>query len=113
MSADCIFCKIINKDIAAKIVFEDENYICFHDINPAAEVHVLIVPKKHIKSVDELEISDKELIGQLLLTAKKVAEILNISQIGYKLVCNVGSGGGQVVEHLHLHVLSGKNIRLP
>jgi len=113
MVADCIFCKIVSKEIPAKIIYEDENFISFHDINPSADVHALIIPKKHIKSVDELEISDKELIGQLLLIAKKVAEILDISRVGYKLVCNVGSGGGQVVPHLHLHVLSGKNIRLP
>ena len=102
---DCIFCKIIKGEIPSSKVFEDEKMVAFNDINPKARVHILIVPKKHIESVKQLEENDKELAGELFLVAKKIAEENNLQ--GYKLVVNVGREGGQLVDHLHVHLLSG------
>ena len=100
---DCIFCKIVNKEAPANIVFEDEKIIAFYDIKPSAPVHILIVPKKHIKSVKEITEEDKCLIGELVLTAKKVAEKKELNH--YNLRVNVGREAGQIVDHLHIHLL--------
>lgn len=107
---DCIFCKIINKEIPADVVYEDEEVIVFKDINPVAPIHFLIVPKKHIVSVNTLEVEDKKLVGQLFLTAKKVAKEQDISKTGYRLIFNIGPDAGQVVDHLHLHLLGKKKL---
>jgi len=107
---DCIFCKIINKEIPAKIEFESEKIIVFHDINPKAPVHLLIVPKKHIGNVSDLSEIDKSLGGELLFTAKKMAEKFGISASGYRLVVNNGKGAGQEVPHLHIHLLGGRRM---
>jgi len=104
---ECIFCKIINRESSADIVYEDKKFIVFKDIHPKAPLHLLILPKKHILSVNHLETRDKELIGELFLTAKKIARKVKIAKRGYKLVFNVGRGGGQLISHLHLHLLSG------
>ena len=103
---DCLFCKIINKEVPADIVYEDDEFLAFDDINPEAPVHILIVPKKHIPSVDHVEIGDKELMGELILVAQKIAREKKLK--GYKLIINVGREGGQVIDHLHLHLLTGK-----
>lgn len=103
---DCVFCKIANKELPAEIVFEDEGFFAFNDIHPKAPFHVLIIPRKHITSVDHLEVQDKELIGEMILVAQKIARQQQLS--GYKLQINVGREGGQLVDHLHLHLLSGK-----
>ena len=102
---DCIFCKIISGEIPSAKVFENENIFAFLDINPKAKVHVLIVPKKHIESIKNLEKSDKELVGEMFLAARQIAKEKKLE--GYKLVINVGREGGQLVDHLHLHLLSG------
>ena len=91
----------------ADIVYEDEKFIVFKNIKPVAPLHLLIVPKKHIISVDSLEFKDKELIGELFLIAKKTARSQGLDKTGYKLVFNVGKGGGQMINHLHLHLLGG------
>ena len=104
---DCVFCKIIKKEVPAEIVYEDEKIIVFKDIKPLAPLHLLIVPKKHIPSVDHFKAQDKELIGEIFLTAKKVAREQGVANSGYKLVFNVGKGGGQIINHLHLHLLGG------
>lgn len=101
---DCIFCKIVKGEIPSTKVFENDRIIAFNDINPKARVHVLVLPKKHIESVKHLSESDKELVGELILVAKKIAKDKNLS--GYKIVINVGREGGQLVDHLHLHLLS-------
>jgi len=101
---DCIFCKIAKGEIPSSKVFENDELIAFNDINPKAKTHILVIPKKHIESVKHLEEADKELIGELFLVAKKIAEEKNLS--GYKLVINVGRDGGQLVDHLHLHLVS-------
>lgn len=101
---DCIFCKIINKQASADIVYEDKKIIAFYDINPSASVHILIVPKKHVKSIKELSEEDRDLMGELILTAKKVAEEQGLEY--YRLRINVGRQAGQIVDHLHIHLLS-------
>jgi len=108
---DCIFCKIANKEMDSEIVYEDDNFIAFKDISPRAPIHVLIVPKKHIASVNHLKEEHKELIGSMFLVAQKVVEQLGIRDKGYKLAFNVGKDGGQIVDHLHLHVLGGWKMR--
>lgn len=108
---ECLFCKIINKKVPSDIVYEDKKTIAFKDVHPKASVHLLILPKKHIPSVNHLEKKDKELTGELILVAQKIAKEKKLK--GYKLIINVGREGGQVIEHLHLHLLSGKPIQLP
>ena len=102
---DCIFCKIINKEIPTDFIFEDEDTAAFDDIKPKAPVHILIVPKKHIISIRELEEKDKVLAGELIFRAKEIAAQKNLK--GYKLVFNVGREGGQLVDHIHLHLVGG------
>ncbi len=106
---DCIFCQIAAKKLPSKIEYEDGELIAFDDIHPKAPVHILIVPKKHIKSVNEIGQGDIELMGKLIITAKKIAESKNLS--GYKLIFNVGREGGQIVDHLHLHLLAGQGLK--
>lgn len=101
---DCIFCKIANKEKDAELVFEDESLVVFKDIKPSAKIHLLIVPKKHIDSVSSLEDTDAGLIGRMVLTARDLAKKLGLS--GYKLLFNVGRDGGQVVDHIHMHLLA-------
>jgi len=103
----CLFCKIINKEISADIVFENGKFLVFKDIYPKAPVHLLLVTKKHIRSVNDLKLRDKSLIGELFLLVPKVAARAGVKKSGYKLVFNVGRGGGQMIEHLHLHLLAG------
>ena len=102
---DCIFCKIAKGEIDSAKVFENDKIVAFNDINPKASVHILIVPKKHIESIKHLDEADKELIGELFLAAQKIAKDKDLG--GYKLIINVGRDGGQLVDHLHLHLLSG------
>lgn len=104
---DCLFCQIINKEKDAEIIYEDLKFLTIRDIKPKTPLHLLIIPKKHIPSVDHLKTEDKELIGELFLAAKEVARKEGVAQTGYKLVFNVGRGGGQMIDHLHLHLLAG------
>jgi histidine triad (HIT) family protein len=106
--ADCIFCRIINGEIPSTRVYADEQVYAFRDAHPQAPVHVLIVPRKHYAGVDEMAESDRALLGHMLLTAKKVAEMEGVAKSGYREVINTGREGGQVVMHLHLHVLGGR-----
>lgn len=106
----CLFCKIANKELSSEIVYEDEKFLAFRDINPIAPVHLLIVPKKHIPSVDHFELYDKELVGELFVAARSIAKSQGISETGYRLIFNVGPDAGQTVNHLHLHVLGGKKL---
>ncbi len=110
---DCIFCKIAKKEIPSEIVYEDEKILVFRDIAPKAPVHVLIVPKKHISSVNDLKKEDKELVGEMFLLAPKIAKKENVLDRGYRLIFNVGKDAGQVVEHLHLHLLGGRKLPFP
>ena len=103
----CIFCKIINKEIPSDFIYEDEDIIVIKDINPAADIHLLALPKKHIETINHLEDEDGELMGKLLLRIPTIAEDLGFAEDGYKIIINVGEGGGQSVFHIHFHILSG------
>ncbi len=103
---DCIFCKIAKKEIQSDIVYDSERICAFRDVHPRAPAHILIVPKLHIESVNELGGNGKEIAGEMVVAAQKIAEDLKISD-GYKLLFNVGKKGGQIVEHLHLHLMGG------
>jgi len=111
LAMDCIFCKIINKEVKSQIVEENDKVVAFYDISPKADVHILVAPKKHIASVKELSQQDKMIVAEMILTAREIAAKKGLN--GYKLVINVGREGGQTVEHLHLHLLGGKNIVMP
>jgi len=104
--SDCIFCKIIAGEILCNKVYEDENVLAFHDINPAADIHLLVIPKKHICSLNELEPNDEELMGKLMLAIPKIAKENGLK--GFKTVFNTGKEGGQMVFHIHAHILGGK-----
>ena len=110
---DCIFCKIISGEIPGQIVYKDDLVTGFKDINPAAPTHILIVPNVHIASTNDITESDEALLGHMLLTAKKVAADQGIAEKGYRLIINTGQAANQVVQHLHLHVLSGQPMRHP
>lgn len=104
---DCIFCKIVNKEIPAKIIFEDKDILAFFDIHPLAPVHVLIIPKKHIVSMNDVTETDIKLLGKMIVKAKDIAKELQISEGGYKLLIRTGKDGGQEVAHIHLHLIGG------
>lgn len=106
----CIFCDIINKKSPAKIIYEDDEMLAFPDINPSAPVHILIISKKHIPSVNEIKAEDQAILGKMILVAKKLAKENKVDQSGYRLVINTGKDGGQIIEHLHLHLLGGKKL---
>jgi histidine triad (HIT) family protein len=115
MSPDpaCIFCKVIDKKIPSKIIYEDELVIAFEDVNPQAPVHTLVVPRKHIPDIHSMTEADRELVGHLFFTARKVAEKKGLDANGYRLVINNGPGAGQSVFHIHLHLLSGRRFSWP
>ncbi len=107
---ECLFCKIIKKEIPAKIAFEDKEILAFHDINPIAPVHILIIPKKHIESINDLRDEERLLVGKMILTARALADKLGISKGGYKLLFRVGENGGQEIPHIHLHLIGGAKL---
>lgn len=107
---DCIFCKIVNGVIPSEKVYEDGRVFAFKDINPAAPVHVLIVPKEHIESVNDLNPENAAIMGEIHLAAAKIAEELGIADKGYRLINNCGLDAGQTVLHLHYHLLGGRNL---
>ncbi|MCK5520572.1 MAG: histidine triad nucleotide-binding protein [Candidatus Marinimicrobia bacterium] len=109
---ECIFCKIVEGEIPADFVYESENVVAFRDINPQAPTHILVVPRKHIDSVEVLEDDNVCLMGELIFAAKKVAAKLGISS-GYRLIVNNGSDGGQEIDHIHLHLLAGRKMAWP
>ncbi|HNZ83881.1 MAG TPA: histidine triad nucleotide-binding protein [Candidatus Pacearchaeota archaeon] len=113
MEKDCIFCRIINKEIPAQIVFETQDLVAFKDINPKAKIHILIVPKEHILNVEEIGLEEKELLCKMIFAAKEIAKNYEESRSGYKLIFNVKESGGQIVPHIHMHLLAGENIQLP
>ncbi len=113
MSQNCLFCKIVNKEIPKEIIFEDDLVLAFDDIFPVASTHVLIIPKQHIESVNYLTEDDKneKLMGRLILVAKRIAEKRGIAEKGYKLLIRTGKDGGQEVPHIHLHLMGGVSNR--
>ena len=110
---NCLFCRIIAGDIPSKKVYEDELAFAFHDINPQAPTHVLIVPKKHISSLNEASQDDQALLGHLTLVTSKLADQLGVVAGGYRTVINTGTGAGQSVWHIHLHLLGGRVMGWP
>lgn len=107
---DCIFCKIVNKDIHSEIVYEDEEIVAFKDINPVAPIHILVIPKKHISSLTELKETDRDLIGKIYIVINKIARENNIDEKGFRVIANCGENGGQVVNHIHFHLIGGKKL---
>ncbi|HKT33236.1 MAG TPA: histidine triad nucleotide-binding protein [Nitrospira sp.] len=111
--ADCLFCKIAQKAIPAKIVYEDEHTLAFDDINPQAPVHSLIIPKEHVAAVQDCRDRHPNLLAQLLITCTNVAKQKGLAESGYRIVTNTGRDAGQTVFHLHLHVLGGRHLAWP
>ena len=107
---DCIFCKIINKEIPSSIVYEDNEILAFRDINPVAPIHILVIPKKHIESLVDLKQEDELLIGKIYTVINKIAKQEGIDESGFRVVVNCGEDGGQEVKHLHFHILGGKKL---
>ena len=112
-SHDCLFCKIITKNIPAKVEYEDADLVAIHDVNPQAPFHVLLIPKRHIARIADVEESDLALIGRMIYRAKKIAETRKFSESGYRLVFNSGADGGQTVFHIHLHLMAGRHMNWP
>ena len=110
---DCLFCKIIKKEIPSEILFQDETITVFKDINPAAPVHLLVIPNKHIPSVREMDESDEIILGKLFSGAKAAAEKMGIAETGYRLIINNGPDAHQEIPHIHMHLLGGGNMMHP
>lgn len=110
---NCVFCSIIDGKIPSQKVYEDDKILCFKDINPEAPIHLIIIPKKHIESINDLENKDAELIGHIFLKVKQIAKELKIDESGYRIVNNCGKDGGQTVPHIHFHLLGGRSLNWP
>lgn len=104
----CIFCKIVSKEIPTKIIYENETVLAFNDINPMAPEHILVIPKRHIESIDDLSSNDKDITSSMFEAAREIANVRNLSEYGYRVIINNGKAAGQEVFHLHLHILGGK-----
>jgi len=113
MPKDCIFCKIAAKELPAKVIYEDEHMIVFPDISPAAPIHVLVIPKKHIANLLEIEPEDVPIVAHIMATIPKVAAQQGLADDGFRLVVNTKDNGGQTVNHLHWHVLGGRFMTWP
>ena len=111
--SECLFCKIVARAIPAALVYEDDLVVAFDDINPQAPTHTLVIPRKHVTSIAELEDSDVGLLGRLMLAGNKISKLKGIADSGYRFVINTGEDGGQSVFHLHLHVLGGRHMAWP
>jgi histidine triad (HIT) family protein len=113
MSEQCLFCRIAKREVDAGVVFEDDSVVAFRDINPQAPVHVLIIPKQHVATVNDLREEHAELLSHLFLTAAKLARDHDVADEGYRLVVNCQEGAGQSVFHLHMHLLGGRPFKWP
>ncbi len=111
--SDCLFCKMVAGEIKPDVVYEDDAVLAFRDINPQAPVHVLVIPKQHISTINDIQDEQAELIGRLYLGAKSVAEQEGIAAHGYRTVMNCNAAAGQTVFHIHLHLLGGRNLSWP
>lgn len=109
----CIFCKIINGEIPSNKIYEDDKVLAFHDVNPEAPVHFLVIPKEHIQNVNELNEKNADIISHIFLVINKIVRDLNISETGYRVVNNCGKDGGQTVDHMHFHVLGQRDLKWP
>jgi len=113
--SECLFCKVRDGEIPAKLIYEDDDVLAFHDVNPQAPVHILIIPRKHISTVNELDVDagDERIMGKLFTTAKFIAAQEGVSEDGFRLVVNSNSRAGQTVFHIHMHLLAGRNMNWP
>lgn len=111
--SSCLFCRIVEGGIPAKILYQDEQALAFEDINAQAPTHTLVIPKRHVASVQDCHEQDQALLGHLLLICSKVARMKNLAESGYRIVTNTGADGGQTVFHLHFHVLGGRHMAWP
>lgn len=109
----CIFCKIVEKEIPANIVYEDENVLAFHDIQPKAPIHILLIPKIHIENILNMPLNNATLAATVLSGIQKVATAFNLEESGFRVVTNTGDDGGQTVGHLHFHILGGRPLSWP
>jgi len=109
--SECLFCNIIENKLPTKVVYEDDLVVAFNDIHPLAPVHILIIPKVHISSINDLKDENAELVGKIILAAKKIAENKGISKDGYKLLFRTGKHGQQEVSHIHLHLIGGVQLK--
>ena len=110
---DCLFCKIVSEEIPCNKVYENDHVLAFDDIEPQAPVHVLIIPKKHITSINDLNQSDKNICSEMFFVAQKIAALKNIDDSGFRCVINTNNNGGQTVFHIHMHVLGGRKLTWP
>lgn len=110
---DCLFCKIVRGDISSSLVFESKDLMAFRDIRPQAPTHILIIPKQHIATINDIPDSEEQLVGKMILTAKHIAHEEGIDKTGYRLVFNINSNGGQEVYHIHLHLMGGRQMTWP
>lgn len=110
---NCLFCKMVTGDIPADVVYENDDVLAFRDINPQAPVHILIIPKKHIATINDVAEEDAELMGKLFLAAKEIASAENVAEDGYRTVLNCGALAGQSVFHVHMHLLAGRPLQWP
>ena len=110
---ECIFCRIVSGEVSAKKVYEDDDVVAFEDIRPQAPVHILIIPKRHIATVNDLTESDAQLVGRLVLVVKRIAAERGVAERGYRLVLNCNRDSGQEVFHIHLHLLGGRRFTWP
>lgn len=110
---NCIFCKILKGEIPCKKVYEDEQVLAFHDVNPAAPVHVLVIPKKHIADIAQVSAEDMVYVNAAILAVQKIVQEMNLSEDGFRVVINTGKMGGQTVPHLHFHILGGRMLAWP
>ena|SRR3990167_1502089 len=110
---DCLFCSIAKHEIPAHIVFENNELLAFRDRNPVAPTHILIIPKRHIANLNDIDTADTTLLGDMILTAKQIAHTEGLSEAGYRLNLNINRDGGQTIYHLHLHLLGGRPMTWP
>ena len=107
---DCIFCKIINREIPSDIVYEDEEVLAFKDINPQMPIHILVIPKKHIEAIIDLKSEDETLVGKIFTAINNIAKDIGIDKTGFRVISNCGENAGQTVKHLHFHILAGEKL---
>ena len=107
---DCIFCKIINREIPSDIVYEDEEVLAFKDINPQMPIHILVIPKKHIEAIIDLKSEDETLVGKIFTAINNITKDIGIDKTGFRVISNCGENAGQTVKHLHFHILAGEKL---
>lgn len=111
--SNCLFCKIADKEIDSDVVYEDDHVVAFNDINPQAPHHILIIPRKHIATINDIDMTDTDVLGNLFIATKNIAKQLDVAENGYRVVMNCNRDAGQTVFHLHLHFLAGRPLHWP